>query len=491
MEKNRDGIKQGIKKKILKGIEGRINEINQRPDAEKMFKAEDIYNEAEFNKIRNSLTRRNGRQGFLFVPDLGRKIEINKLTVEKAYIAEIQTLLVKRTFDMGARPYKNEEVSVETYVPVSLYDLPYKKPPDDFEIKEETGQIVPGTENVIKCACCAGEKRITQRYKNQICPVCGGAGKVIRYAHYKTRYFPELFTGVFTPVKIPQKESIMDAGNYIYSEIIHDKMRDAENGLTKLAELGYLNTMVKNLVSYMEELLKKETDTAVFKIRLSIKEIKLKKIEYTFRSKRQTIWLIGDDNLLYAGGKLIGWRKVFFIVSTGLFIFAGGLLYISRPDYSVPGRGEKELLPVVKAETAAKSRPQESGDEVVVKEDKKIPEERTGLSGEKNILKRKYLFDKGFSQYKGGDFKESYNNLTAALELNKTIKVHSKMTPATADIYFYLGEALMKFENYEEAVIMYNNVLKENPDHSFAKEKLKVAKAFKYMFERKKNYEKK
>lgn len=487
---------------ITNSLFRKIEDISRQLDTEGLFKIKEITDKQEFENIRDKLTYWSNKRRFIFVSNLGKKIKIDRLIIEKSYIGKIQTLLVKRTLHTGMRAYRDEDISLDEYLPASLYDLPYKSPPDDFNEGKETEQILPGSENITKCDRCLGKGKVSGRAGYQACPACEGSGEVVRYVYYETQYFPKLFTGFFSPVKIPQKQMIKEAGDYIYDEIIYDRMENIENAWIKLAEFGYLNSAIEKLLNYMKEILKKEEDIAIFRIRLSVQGIKLKKVEYTFRNRRQFLWMNGNNDLLYTKKKFIDWRKLFLMISAGLIILINSLFYTTKTGYFSPKSGqkipaikkpsEKKLIAKPKAKTVEKEKIAKPEMEIVTVGRKEIiKKDKEELVTKKTILRRKYLFNKGFSQFKAGEFENAFNNLKAAIELDKVIKNHSKIVPTTADLYFYLGETLMKFENYDEAIIAYENTLKYNPDHYFAKERLKKAKSLKGRFEKTKNYEEK
>lgn len=474
---------------ITNSVSKKTEDINRQLNTEGLFKIKEITDKQEFENIRDKLTYWGNKRRFIFVSNLGKKIKIDRLIIEKSYIGKIQTLLVKRTLHTGIRTYRDEDISLDEYLPASLYDLPYRNPPDDFNEGKETEQILPGSENITKCDRCLGKGKVSGRAGYQTCPACEGSGEVVKYAYYETQYFPRLFTGFFSPVKIPQKQMIKETDDYIYDEIIYDKMKNIENAWTELAEFGYLNSAIEKLLNYMKEILKKKEDIAIFRIRLSVQGVKLKKVEYTFRNRKQFLWMNGNNDLLYTKKKFIDWRKLFLVVSAGLIILINGLFYTTKTGYFSPKSGQK--IPAVKKPSERKLTAKPKMEIITGGRKRIIKKDKEELVTKKAILRRKYLFNKGFSQFKAGEFENAFNNLKAAIELDKMIKNHSKIIPTTADLYFYLGETLMKFENYDEAITAYENTLKDNPDHYFAKEKLKKAKSLKGRFEKTRNYEEK
>ncbi|MFH1414985.1 MAG: hypothetical protein ABIH89_02730 [Elusimicrobiota bacterium] len=458
-----------------------------------MFKAEEIADKRELEVIRNTLTDLSNRKKYIFISDFGKKIKINRLTAEKSYTVEIQTLLVKRSLHEGMRAHDGGRISTDEYIPASLYALPYRTPPEGFSSGKETEQIVPGSENIVKCDDCHGESESVNNSSKHSCQSCKGSGEMVRYSYYRTEYFPKIFNAGLAPLKIPQKKTAEGAGSYIFDGIIYDRIKNADTAWMKLAEFECLNSAVKKMLDEIKRYLKEE-DIEIFRIRLRAHDNRLRKVEYTFRNKKQFLRIMGD-NLLYAK-KLVDWRKAFPIGLAGSVILITGLFYAAGAGYFKPKLNQEAVGIENRANKKNTAQP---GSEVIDRkitekskivtntgrEMKTVKENKEELLIEKTIKKRKVLFNKGVSQFKEGEIENAYNNLKAALDLNKEIKNHSEIAPSTADMYFYLGEVFMSFENYEEAIAAYEVALIYDSNHDSVKKSLERAKSLKSIYEKK------
>ncbi|MFH1415705.1 MAG: hypothetical protein ABIH89_06440 [Elusimicrobiota bacterium] len=462
-----------IRKKIKTGIEITRKEFLNKKEyiVNKNISAKDI------SGIRKNLAFWAGKKRISRF-DPGEQSSINKVISEQNYLFEISVLFVKRSLNSGMRVYRGEDVSAE-YVPVSLHVLPYRAPPRGFEEGKESEKIVPGSERIMNCRVCSGKiKKIRRRTRH--CPACEGTGKTVTYECYRTVYSPQCFKGILSPLKLKDKDITKIDGDNIFRGTVYNRLKNPDSMVLDAIKPDYIK-------SYIEKIYDRINDPAadkgwkIFRMDISLRRIIMKKVEFIYRKKSYCLRITGENGSVYNNKSLFYRSRLVFVFAGLLVIMIIGIKNIHISKAGKTGTGVVEIPRVMNI--AAKAVEEEKTIQVPV--NKKLKITREPSKNNRIAVRRKQLYDNGVLLLKEGVIETAYNCFKTALELNMDKENNSGFDPTDAQLYFYIGETMMGFENYDEAISAYEKVIKDAPSNNKARERLKNARILKNMYERK------
>ncbi len=472
--------------KINSLIKNKIKEIKSRFNIYELYNIKEIADRQEYNYLYKAL------ESWISAKRKNRfeNVRLKKIMSEEAYLIDINILIVKRTLQKGIRDYKEDDKLIEEYLPVSLYELPFKSPPAGFNEGKELEQKVPGSDDVGICRSCHGQGSVVDSPENQECNVCKGKGKIVEYEYCQTKYSPEFLNYLFSSMNIPENKLGSDSSEYeyVYDEIITDNMEDVEEAWLKLQKFNQLYLIINELIDYIREFARIREDISVFRIGLKIRRAKLKRIEYWHKNRKHLLWMIGNKNRIYERDIIFNWRRIFPVAMASAFVFTASMLFSTKMyfiDDSMPNLGGNVfkglVIKKIPAESYGKDKPVKNVSAVSRKYVGQKSQEVKKTKSNDVDIKINSLYRRGITKLEAGETENAYNDFNKAIRLMKN---RNNSDSLIVDLYFSMGETLMKFENYDGAITAYEKVLEVNPRHKTAEEKISRAKTLKEIYEK-------
>ncbi|MGM0441577.1 MAG: hypothetical protein ACQEQC_04070 [Elusimicrobiota bacterium] len=464
-------------------VKNKIAEINRRLQKDTAFKTEEITDKKRLQEMERLLADAKSRYA--------NNAKVKKIILENAYIAELRILSVKRKLYPGRRAYREGDIiSDDGQIPVSLNELPFRNPPRGFAEGSEIKQMVPGSEYVVDCGKCRGKGRINEKK----CSVCEGSGKTAVCVYYGTSYLPQTISAVFYPGNIPRKKIKKEIGRSVFDGIIYEEGNNIKKAWNELTEFDYAGGAIEELTDFLKKQFRREEATVIYRIGLKLWKFKLKKAEFYYKDKKREAWFKKDGRLIFINKPKFYRAKIFLTFLAVAAIIINIFMYISKAGYFKPqvsGRVASKATGALK-----KSNPPEENFEVPAPKKRSVPEKITKKSKknkkdtkndsapDKTVESRKVYFTKAASQFKSKELERAYKNINRAIELNRELDGGTKIEPSAGELYLLKARILTSFENYEDAIVIYETALSHDPDNEVIGEELARVKRIESILEK-------
>jgi serine/threonine protein kinase len=297
----------------------------------KSFK-EEITDEKNINDIKNIINNWGNKESW-FSRGLGKKIDINQIVRENAFIISIEVLFLERLMEEGMEPCSDETQKSPVFQEPSyksLEEFPALCPPSNFTTKLDEHYIFPDSKQVVKCIRCGGDgditckgcrgKGITTKTKkinsnspaaeSAKCKYCRGTGKatcdfcngykeIIKYLYFSTKYYPMYFSEILYNGRL-DKGLFQESDKFlIYEEEIFDRQKSKSFDDVKLKPV-HTSFFYEPLHALMDEISSHHKDTKKelkipLKMKLSIEEMVIREVQFKDKKKNNTIWLYGTE----------------------------------------------------------------------------------------------------------------------------------------------------------------------------------------------------